>query len=217
MTINNNDQPASIQEEIGALTQRKVIRQLHDGLTQTVSALAMRINYARRLINSDPDAASQELEKVEDLTREATREIRHIIYLLRPAGQGDTDLISDLATLVEKMENLFDLEINLDFNENLVEQFPADVQAVILRLVEELIDSARKMDKNTLFISLNQTKGDLVQLIFEIGIDGDKGVDSLRDLDLDHIQTYANLIDGSVVLGKDGNVVQVLVPLNRYK
>jgi two-component system sensor histidine kinase DegS len=217
MTINNNDQPASIQEEIGALTQRKVIRQLHDGLTQTVSALAMRINYARRLINSDPDAASQELEKVEDLTREATREIRHIIYLLRPAGQGDTDLISDLAALVEKMENLFDLEINLDFNENLVKQFPADVQAVILRLVEELIDSARKMDKNTLFISLNQTKGDLVQLIFEIGIDGDKGVDSLRDLDLDHIQTYANLIDGSVVLGKDGNVVQVLVPLNRSK
>ena len=66
MITEDNHRTADLQKEIGELNRQKVVRQLHDGLTQTVSALAMRINYARRLIAVDPDAAGEELEKVED-------------------------------------------------------------------------------------------------------------------------------------------------------
>ena len=42
------------------------------------------------------------------------------------------------------MGELFELEIEVDFNEVIVNQLPEDVQDVIFRIVEELIDSARK-------------------------------------------------------------------------
>ena len=78
MSNEDNNQVPDIPKEIDYLTRQKVVRQLHDGLTQTVSALAMRINFTRRIMATDPEAASAELEKVEDLTREATKEIRRL-------------------------------------------------------------------------------------------------------------------------------------------
>ena len=92
MSTEDNNQVPDIPKEIDHLTRQKVVRQLHDGLTQTVSALAMRINFARRLMATDPEAASAELEKVEGLTRAATKEIRHIIFLLRPENREDSEL-----------------------------------------------------------------------------------------------------------------------------
>ena len=55
--------------ELQDVTHQKLIRELHDGLSQTVSALAMRVNFARRMLDSDREAAIQELVKVEDLAR----------------------------------------------------------------------------------------------------------------------------------------------------
>ena len=213
MTIEENHQSPDIQDEIGELTRQKVVRQLHDGLTQTVSALAMRINYARRLMTADPKAAGEELEKVEDLTRAATKEIRHIIFLLRPEGQGDFEIISELESLAEKMGDLFELEIEMDFNEVLVNQLPREIQNVIYRIVEELIDSARKHNGKMLFLSLSLTQSGLTQIKLEEGIEGDVRVNSFQGMDLNNIQSYASLIGGSVILGKDGTLVQVLFPV----
>ena len=81
-------QERRVSEEIDELVRQKIVRQLHDGLSQTVSALAMRINFARRMMDQDPIAAQQELEKVEDLARDTTREIRNLIFTLRPSSPG---------------------------------------------------------------------------------------------------------------------------------
>lgn len=213
MPIEENHQTLNIQDEIGEITRQKVVRQLHDGLTQTVSALAMRINYARRLISDDPQAAGEELEKVENLTRAATKEIRHIIFLLRPDGQEDFELISDLDSLAEKMGELFDLEISMDFNEDFVNQLPEDVQNVIFRIVEEMIDSARLLNEQMLVISLSLAQSDLAQLNLEIGKESDVMVNVFQEMYLNNIQSYASLIGGSVILAKDDNLVQVLFPV----
>ena len=133
-----------IIKEIEELTRQKVVRELHDGLSQTVSALAMRINFARRLMSSDPVAARYEFEKVEDLVRDTTREIRHMIFILRPIPQDEFALAAALELLAEKMAGLFDLEIDLDLNDDLVNRMPSIHQRVVYAIVEEAIDSARK-------------------------------------------------------------------------
>ncbi len=69
-----------IQEE----ARNKLARDLHDGPTQSVAAIAMRVNFARRLIDRDPNAASGELFKIEELARRTTKEIRHMLFTLRP-------------------------------------------------------------------------------------------------------------------------------------
>ena len=60
-----------IQEE----ARKQLARDLHDGPTQSVAAIAMRVNFARRLIDRDVHAAGDELFKIEDLARRTTKEI----------------------------------------------------------------------------------------------------------------------------------------------
>jgi signal transduction histidine kinase len=212
MMNEENHRAPNFQDEIGELTRQKVVRQLHDGLTQTVSALAMRINYARRLMTTDPEAAGEELEKVEGLTRAATKEIRYIIYMLRPAGQDDSGLISEMDALANKMSELFNLEIDMDFNDDHINQLDKDVQAVIYQIVEELIDGARKINLKRLIFSLSLTKGDFAQLNLGNGNRGEGQTISFQDMDLNIIQSYASLIDGSVILVEERNQIQVLFP-----
>jgi signal transduction histidine kinase len=216
MSTEDNNQVPDIPKEIDHLTRQKVVRQLHDGLTQTVSALAMRINFARRLMATDPEAASAELEKVEGLTRAATKEIRHIIFLLRPENREDSDLILELESLAEKMHKLFEVEIKLDIDQDLVDQLPEDVQQVVYALIEEGIDSARKVrDAPELLVSLKQAESQLVELSIQDRAASGVSEPAFEGLELDNFQTYASLIDGSVIVDQDGYLVRVLFPLQQ--
>jgi len=216
MSTEDNNQVPDIPKEIDHLTRQKVVRQLHDGLTQTVSALAMRINFARRLMATDPEAASAELEKVEGLTRAATKEIRHIIFLLRPENRENSDLILELESLAEKMHKLFEVEIKLDIDQDLIDQLPEDVQQVVYALTEEGIDSARKVrDAPELLVSLKQAESQLVELSIQDRAASGVNEPAFEGLELDNFQTYASLIDGSVIVDQDGNLLRVLFPLQQ--
>jgi signal transduction histidine kinase len=216
MSTEDHNQVPDIPKEIDYLTRQKVVRQLHDGLTQTVSALAMRINFTRRIMATDPEAASAELEKVEDLTREATKEIRHIIYLLRPENWENSDLILELDSLAEKMHNLFEVEIKLDIDPGLVAQLAEDVLRVVYALIEEGIDSARKGGGiPALLVSLNLAESLLPELSIQ-----DQGASGVKEpafqgLELDNFQTYASLIEGTVIVDPNGYWVRVLFPLKQ--
>ncbi len=216
MSNENNNQVPDIPKEIDHLTRQKVVRQLHDGLAQTVSALAMRINFARRTMATDPDSASAELEIVEDLTRAATNEIRHIIYLLRPENRDDFDINLELESLAEKMHSLFEMEIKLEIDPELVDQLPEDVLQVVYALIEDVIDSARKgRDIPALLVSLNLAESQLAELIIQDQVVSGVNEPAFQDLELENFQAYASLIEGSVIVDQDSNLVRVLFPIKQ--
>lgn len=215
MTSNDKYQDLQIPKEIEHLARQKVVRQLHDGLTQTVSALAMRINIARRLMATDLDAASAELEKVEDLTRAATKEIRHIIFLLRPEEQEPFDLISALELLAEKMLSLFDLEITMDVSREFEDQLPDDVPRLMYAIIEEGIDSARQRNgTQNLSVILNQPEKQLAQLRIEDRAEDAGKEQAFQGVELENIQYYASLMNGSMMIENDGMLMRILLPLN---
>jgi signal transduction histidine kinase len=218
MTKEQQKSKQSIHDEIGELTRQKVVRQLHDGLTQTVSALAMRINYARRMMPTDPEVAAEELEKVEDLTRAATKEIRHIIFLLRPESQREQDLKSNLESLTEKMGDLFNLDIEMDIRDDLVNRLSPDVQDVVYGLIEELIDNIRKHQVQAkVLLKLDLLKRDFAQLFFTDRTEGILVDNTFDVIDINLMQIYADLIDGSVIVDKEAKLVQVLFPIRWEK
>jgi signal transduction histidine kinase len=55
--------------EIQEQEHKKLARDLHDGPTQSMAAIAMRLNFARRLLERDPKATADELTKIEELAR----------------------------------------------------------------------------------------------------------------------------------------------------
>ena len=46
--------------EIEEEARNRLARDLHDGPTQSIAAIAMRVNFAKRLFEKDPVSASQE-------------------------------------------------------------------------------------------------------------------------------------------------------------
>jgi len=207
-------QNSRVSGEIEELIRKKVVRELHDGLTQTVSALAMRINFARRLMISDPDAAGRELEKVEDLARETTREIRHMIYILRPMEMESKRLTAVLESMAGKMDELFNLEIELIINEELVDHLPMSDQQVIYSMVEEAIDSVRKRNgANHVLVRLDRIDGQVVQLEIEDARKiSTRAERPFQGQELESIQKFAGLISGSVKVENEGMLLRILFP-----
>jgi signal transduction histidine kinase len=206
-----------LSREVENLTRRKVVRELHDGLTQTVSALAMRINFARRLMASDPDAAGRELEKVEDLARESAREIRHMIFVVRPIGMESQGLTGAIKSMAEKMDELFKLEIELIIPGDLVEQLSINDQQVIYYIVEEAIDSVRKRNEaRHVLVRLDRIDNQVVQLEIE---DASKRAtreeNPFQGQELESIQKFGGLIRGSVSVLNEGMLVRILFPFTQ--
>lgn len=210
-------QNSRVSREIERLTRQKVLRELHDGLTQTVSALAMRISFIRRLKISDPDAAEGELEKVEDLARETAREIRHMIFVLRPMEMESQGLTEALDAMSGKMDEFFNLEIELIIDGDLVEHLPLNDQQVIYSMVEEALDSARKRNGTKhMLVRLDRIGGQLIQL--EIEDTSKPAVQAERPFqgqELGSIQKFAELISGSVSLENEGMLVRIRFPFTQ--
>ncbi len=214
--IDINPQWTRINREIEELTRQKVRRVLHDGLSQIVTALAMRINFARRLMSTDLHAAQVELEKVEDLVRDTAREIRHVIFILRPITPNRLELSKEFKLLVEKMYELFKLEIDLSISEDLVNQLPLIDQRIIYSLVEEAIDSARKRNgTNSLAVVLNRFDQQVILLeIKDQGENTAQGEPPFQGQELKSIQKFGGLIGGSVKVEGNGTRMQILFPFS---
>jgi signal transduction histidine kinase len=127
----------SLVLDMQELSRRKLARNLHDGLTQTVASLAMRVNFTRRLMETDPDQAKAELLKVEKLTRQTAKDIRHMIFILRRVDIGSQGLKAVLELMVDKLRELLNLEIFLSIEFDLVERFNQYKKQIIYSLIEE--------------------------------------------------------------------------------
>lgn len=124
--------------------QKKLARNLHDGPTQSVSAIAMRLSIARRLMQQSPEEAEAELQKIEDLARRTTQEIRHMLFTLRPLVLESEGLIPALQSMADKMRDLFQQKVVIDATGEVVDQMDATQQTTAFFLAEEAVNNARK-------------------------------------------------------------------------
>lgn len=130
--------------EVEEDARKKLSRDLHDGPTQSVAAIAMRIAYVRRLINPDNDNAFLELGKIEDIARRTTKEIRHMLFTLRPLVLENQGLSVALQHLADKMRETYDLNVLVEAQPQVDRWLDKNAQGVVFYIVEEALNNARK-------------------------------------------------------------------------
>jgi signal transduction histidine kinase len=191
----------AIQEEL----RKKLARDLHDGPTQSVAALALRVNIARRTLEKDGQAAVEELVKVEDLARRTTKDIRHVLFLLRPLVFDSQGLVAALESLATMMEDYYKINIALKADVETAVRLEVSERIVLFYLSEEAVNVARKFaGANNILVRL-RANGDGYTLL-EVEDDGASQADrsvqsengvSLRQI-LEEMNNRAQLVDGSL-------------------
>ena len=74
--------------------RRLLRRNLHDTIGPTLAALNLRSNALRKLIESNPPAASQQMGEFREQIRSVITDIRRVVYNLRPPALDELGLVS---------------------------------------------------------------------------------------------------------------------------
>lgn len=209
-----------VQEE----ARKKLARDLHDGPTQSVSAIAMRVNLARRMIERDPKAAAEELTKIEDLARRTTKEIRHMLFTLRPLVLESQGLVAALQAMAEKMKETYGQDVLVKVDESILPDLELGKQGVIFYIAEEAVNNARKHAQAPhIWVRLRSLEKEiaLLEIVDDgLGFDVDavtRAYDKRGSLGMVNLRERAELVSGLLQIdsapGK-GTKVQVYIPLS---
>jgi signal transduction histidine kinase len=209
--------------EVHEEARKKLARDLHDGPTQSVAAMAMRINLARRMIVKDTAGAADELVKIEELAHRTTKEIRHMLFTLRPLILESQGLDAALKAMADKMHETFSQEVTVKVDERVSSQLEMGKQGVVFYIVEEAVTNARKhANATTIAVTLRPFETNLGLLeIADNGVGFDvqsmnKAYDQRSSLGMINLRERSELVNGLLHIdsapGK-GTRVQVYIPL----
>ena len=209
--------------EVHEEARKKLARDLHDGPTQSVAAMAMRINLTRRMFNKDTQLALNELVKIEELAHRTTKEIRHMLFTLRPLILESQGLKAALQFMGEKMRETYSQNVVIDVNEKIIEDIEMGKQGVLFYIVEEAINNARKhAAAANIWVRLRELDTGLALLEVQddgIGFDVNavnKAYDRRGSLGMINLRERAELVNGLLNIQSQhgrGTLIQVYVPL----
>ena len=205
--------------------RKKLARDLHDGPIQSVAAIAMRVDVARHMLAQDPADAANELVKIEDLARRTTKELRHMLFTLRPLALETEGLISALKTMAEKTREVYQQTVKIEVDQPTVDKIELGKQTVIFYLAEEAVTNARKHAKAAvILVRMHTIPQDANIALLEI-IDNGQGFnvqevlgsyDQRGSLGMINLRERSDLINGLLRIdsapGK-GTRIQVFIPL----
>jgi signal transduction histidine kinase len=209
--------------EVHEEARKKLARDLHDGPTQSVAAMAMRVNIARRILERDPEKAGEELVKIEELARRTSKEIRHMLFTLRPLILESQGLNAAIKAMADKMHDTFGQHVIVDINQQVESQLDIGKQGVIFYIIEEAITNARKhASASNIWVRLRMLEQGVAVLEVEddgVGFDVNavnRAYDKRSSLGMVNLRERAELVNGFLNLqsapGK-GTKVSVYLPL----
>ena len=217
--VEEKERMVEVQEE----TRKKLARDLHDGPTQSVAAIAMRINLARRMMKKNAKGTEEELEKIEELAHRTTKEVRHMLFTLRPLILESQGLTAALEAMAEKMRETYNQNVIINVDEKVLEDMEMGKQGVIFYIIEEATNNARK-HANALHIWVRLRAFEKEIALLEIEDDGlgfdveavNKSYDKRGSLGMINLRERTELVNGLLNIdsapGK-GTRIQVYLPL----
>jgi signal transduction histidine kinase len=133
-------QTAATEERI------RLARDLHDGVLQSFTGIALKMAAARRIMQTDSAGATAALEDVQQILASAQRDLRFFIEDLKPnllPVEKSKALDARLAELARRMEREWDLRVRLQLEVDL-DQLTSSMCWELYHLVREaLINAAR--------------------------------------------------------------------------
>ena len=170
--------------------RKRIARELHDGLGQSLSAIAFNVRSTLERVGDKVKTGFESLEAIMPIIQQSMEEVRRIGMNLRPGLLDDLGLLPTIEWFVREYQKTYPsirVEKQIEIEET---QVPDPVKTVIYRILQEAMNNIAKHSKaNLVSISLMKRKGDRTELAIEdngIGFDMENikkglGLGSMRE------------------------------------
>jgi len=124
-------------------SRRRLSRELHDEIGQTLGVIEIELSHAQSLAGEDQPGVRDRLRRARDLAERTVQTVRNISLLLRPALLDDLGLVPALQWLLEDFERRSG--IASEFTECGVQDLlPDSVKTCVYRVAQEALHNCEK-------------------------------------------------------------------------
>jgi signal transduction histidine kinase len=159
--------------------RRRIARDLHDSVGQTLVALGMNLS----VVGNDIEGLMKMATVVKDsqeLVRESVTSIRSLSYLLHPPLLDENGLSSALPWYIQGFAERSKIRVNLELPPDLV-RFSRESEVAIFRIVQECLTNViRHSESTTADIRITQSGSDVCVIVEDNG----KGIPPEKLLEL---------------------------------
>lgn len=207
----------SKEEEV----RHQLARDLHDGPAQALAAITMNVEFIKRLLDRDPPRVLTELDKLGQLAKRTTHEVRTMLFELRPLALETQGLDVTLQQYLERFRDN-PTKIILDA-EGISAQLDTKVEGTLFNIIQEAINNALKHAKaQHIWVRLRQTPTTLETVVEDDG----RGFDLAKvrasyeqrgSFGLLNIEERASLMGGVAEVASEpgkGTAWKVIIPLS---
>jgi len=162
----------SAQEE----ERQRIARELHDEVGQALTAVMMSTALAEQSLPQEMAEAKNKLIGARSLTAQALKDLRRLIFDLRPELLDDLGLVPALRRYIKEHMESAGLKVHLEAV-GLRERLPSPVEIALFRVMQEALTNVlRHAQANRVWVRLEKRDTTLTALVEDDGI----GFDAAR-------------------------------------
>lgn len=123
--------------------RRRVAREIHDGPAQAMANVVLRAEICERLLLQGREEVAVELAQLKELVKESLKELRRIIFNLRPMALDDLGLVPTLKRYLVNLHEHEGVPVSFHVMGNDTRLGSAQ-EVAIYRMVQEAVNNARR-------------------------------------------------------------------------
>lgn len=123
--------------------RRRLARDLHDAVTQSLYSLSLMAEAARRRAQTGDDQETHDyIVRLGELARQSLKEMRLLVYEMRPSALEEHGLVEALQARLDAVERRAGVEARL--TGNVTRELSPDIQVQLYRIAEEALNNTLK-------------------------------------------------------------------------
>ncbi|NSW89705.1 MAG: sensor histidine kinase [Firmicutes bacterium] len=123
--------------------RKRIARDIHDGPAQHMANVAMQVDICKMTIQDDLEKGLKELEDLKESVKVALKEIRSIIFDLRPMSLDDLGLNQTIQEAIKNISQETDIDVQLKLKPVKSEIEPI-IQVAVYRIIQEVFNNIKK-------------------------------------------------------------------------
>ena len=203
--------------ELSIVAERnRLARELHDSVSQKLFGLVLTAEAAATLLERDAGAAREQVAALGPLAQEAQRELRELIFELRPPSLSEEGLAATLRKEVDVLQRVHEREIELRIT-GAARPGPA-AEENVLRIAQEALHNALKhAGPGRIELRMETRDGRLLVIVADsgAGFDPDEAGLRSRRLGLTSMEERARALGGTLAISStpgEGTTVTLELP-----